>query len=115
MDKPDFGSTTAVIIAVKKRITPRVLSAIGGLVVTMAGAIAWVDSIHQYKERVAKLEQEYEQERKQAAADRDADRELLHKIDTAVAVMSSQVAGIAQWRERIEEAADSPPHARKRR
>lgn len=97
-------------------------SAIGILCAALVASITWVvttrSDIHGLEKTVTQLEEQ----RKTAAADRDQDRELLHKIDTAVAVMGNKVDDIAtevnrqrEWRERITEVAESPPHAMRKR
>lgn len=122
-DKSDFGGTTAVIAYVRSRVTPKILwSIIAGLVGVLVVAITWIvntqSDVHQLNKTVTQLEEQ----RKTAAADRDQDRELLHKIDTAVQVMGGKVDDIAtevnrqrEWRERITEVAESPPHAMRKR
>jgi hypothetical protein len=126
MDKHhDFESTTAILrrrapglawlpSALRQRLTP---AALGSAVAALAIAIGYVlnaqhdihnaqNDVHRLQESVTSLEKE---------------RDLLHKIDTQLAVMSSKVDGIAtevdrqrEWRERIESVAESPPHARRR-
>jgi len=115
-DNSDFGSTTAVIAYVRRRITPAVLwSAIGTLITALGVAITWLintqGDIHRLKESVIEARAEHQQ-----------DSEVLHKIDTHLAVIDSKMDNIAEemdsvnrWRDRIEDVADSPPHARRRR
>lgn len=119
-DKPDFGSTTAVIVrAVRKRLTPAtVWGAIGTVTIAIGYVLNAQHDISRLKETVAQLEQG----RKEAAGERDQDRDLLHKIDKAVDVMGSKVDTIAdevdrqrEWREHVEGIAESPPHAARRR
>lgn len=111
-EKPDFGATTAVIAYVRKRITP---GAIWGAITALAVAIAYVvnaqHDLHRHQESITDLQQERQQ-----------DRDLLQKIDTQIAVMGSKVDNIAnevdrqrEWRERIEDVAEAPPHARRKR
>lgn len=114
----DWESTTAVLarrapglawlpVALRQRLTP---AALGSAVTALAIAIAYVVSaqhdIHNLQKDVAETQKQLD---------------LLHKIDTALAVMNSKVDGIAtevdrqrEWRERIEDAAELPPHARRR-
>jgi cell division protein ZapA (FtsZ GTPase activity inhibitor) len=119
-EKPDFGNTTAVIVrAVRKRLTPAtVWGAIGTLTIAIGYVLNAQHDISRLKETVAKLEQE----RKESTEGRDQDRELLHKIDTQLAVMGSKVDDIAaevdrqrEWRDRLSEIAESPPKARRRK
>lgn len=124
-DKGDWESTTAVLArrapglawlpsALRQRLTP---AALGSAITALAIAIAYVvnaqhdihnaqSDVHRLQESVTGLEKE---------------RDLLHKIDTQLAVMNSKVDTIAtevdrqrEWREKIEDAAESPPHARRR-
>ena len=124
-EKPDYGSTTSVLarrapgfawlpVALRQRLTP---AALGSAVAALAVAITYVvnaqhdirnaqNDVRRLQESVAGLEQE---------------RIVLHKIDTQLAVMGDKIDNIAakvdrqeQWRDRIEEVADSPPHARRR-
>jgi hypothetical protein len=123
VDKPtDFESTTAVLARrapglawlptfLRQRLTPAALwSAIAALVTALAISITWLvntqSNIHQLKESVADLQRE---------------RDLLHRIDTQIAVMASKVDGIATeverqraWRDKIEGVAEAPPHARRK-
>lgn len=115
---PDFGATTAVTAWVKKRLTPAtVWGAIGTLTIAIGYVLNAQHDISHLKETVAKLEAE----RKESADDRSQVRELLHKIDTAVAVVNDKVGNIEsevdrqrEWREKIEGIAEAPPHARRR-
>jgi hypothetical protein len=125
-DQRDWESTTAVLArrapglawlpsAIRQRLTP---AALGSAVTALAIAIAYVvnaqhdihnaqNDVHRLQESVASLEQE---------------RDVLHKIDTQLAVMNSKVDTIAdevdrqrEWREGIEREAEAPPHARRRK
>lgn len=119
MEKFDHLSTTAVVTYVRRHVTPTMLwSAIGALITTLVVCITWLvntqSDIHQLKDSVA--------ESKKSVAELRQELELLHKIDTEIAVMNSKVDGIAdevdrqrEWRDKIEGIAESPPHARKRR
>lgn len=119
MNAEDYGSTTAVIAYVRKRLTPTVLwSAIGGLVTALAISVSWLvttqSDIHQLKETVA--------ESKHAVTDMQQKLDLLQDIKTQLAVMNGKVDSIAdevdrqrEWRERIEGIAEAPPHAARRR
>lgn len=121
-DKPDFGSTTAVVVWARKRLTPTVLwGAIGALVTALMVCITWIvttqSDIHQLKDGLA--------DSKRAVADMQEQFkqqiDLLHKIDTRNAVMGSEIANISdevnhqreRW-ERIEGIAETPPHPRRR-
>lgn len=115
----NFGSTTAVIAYVRRRVTPTVLwSAIGALVTALVVSITWLvtmqSDVRQLKEGVS--------ESKKSVADIRQQLDLLHKIDTQLAVMGGQINSIAdevdrqrEWRDRIEGIAESPPHARRRK
>lgn len=115
----DYLSTTQIVTYVRKRVTPTILwSAIGALVTALVVAITWLvttqSDIHQLKEA--------ETESKKSVADIRQQLDLLHKIDTQLAVMSSQINSIAdevdrqrEWRDKIEGIAESPPHARRRK
>lgn len=117
-EKPDFGSTTAVVTWVRKRVSP---SAVWGAITALAIAIGYVvnaqHDISHLKETVIKLEAE----RNVAAGEREQDRQVLNKIDTQLAVMGGKVDTIAdevarqrEWRDRIEGIAEAPPHARRK-
>lgn len=91
----------------RKHFTP---AAFGSAVTALAISIAYVlnaqRDIHQLKDTVAEQGKQLE---------------LLHKIDTDVAVMSNSVSAIAaevdrqrEWRERIETVAESGPHGRRK-
>jgi hypothetical protein len=117
--KTDFdGGTTAVVVWVKRRVTPKVLwSAIGVLVAALMASITWIvttqSDIHQLKESVA--------ESKRSVADMRQQLDLLHQIDTRLAVMNSKMDDIAdevdrqrgEW-DHVHGIAESPPHARRR-
>jgi septal ring factor EnvC (AmiA/AmiB activator) len=117
-EKPDFGGTTAVVVWARKRLTPTVLwSAIGALVTALMVCITWIvttqSDIHQLKEAQA--------ESKKSVADLRQQLDLLNKIDTQIAVMTSKIDNIAEevnrqreWRDRIEGIAETPPHPRRR-
>lgn len=95
-------------VAMRKHFTP---AAFGSAVTALAIAIGYVlnaqHAIHQLQETVA---------------EQGKSLELLHKIDTDVAVMSNSVGAIAaevqrqrEWRERIEDVAETGPHAHRRK
>lgn len=118
-EKRDWESTTAVLarrapglawlpVALRKHLTP---AALGSAVTALAISIAYVlnaqHSLHQLQDTVGEQGKQLE---------------LLHKIDTDVAVMSNSIAAIAaevqrqrEWRERIEDVAETGPHARRRK
>lgn len=101
--------------AFRQHLTP---AALGSAVTALAIAIGFVvnaqhdihnaqNDVHRLQESVTGLEKE---------------RDVLHRIDTQLAVMNSKMDGIAtevdrqrEWREQIESAAESPPHARRRK
>jgi len=108
----DFGSTTAVIAYVRQHVTPTVLwSAIGALVTALVVSITWLVTM-QSDVRQLKI----------AVAESKETGEMLHKIDTRLAVMGSKVDTIAdevdrqraRW-ERVQNVAEELPLARKRR
>jgi hypothetical protein len=127
--EPDFESTTTILekrapglawlpTIVRKKFTPAALwTTITVLCVAITSLVSAQHDVVDLKEKVATLQKE----RKEALDDQQAERELLHKIDTQVAVMANQVATIAtevdhqrEWREKIESVAENPPHARRR-
>jgi hypothetical protein len=117
--KPDFESTTAVLVrrapglawlpaVMRKNFTPR---ALWTAITILAGGVAYVGNalhdIPRQQESIVDLK-----------AERQRDRELLEKIDTQLAVVNSRVGDIVlevdrqrEWRERIEDVAEAPPHA----
>lgn len=117
--KKDWETTTAILerrapglawlpVAVRKHLTP---AALGSAVTALAIAIGYVlnaqHAIHELQRTVGEQGKQLE---------------LLHKIDTDVAVMSNSVAAIAaevgrqrEWRERIEDLAESGPHSKRRK
>lgn len=124
-DNHDWETTTAVLArrapgfawlprALRERLTPAALwSAITALAIAVTWLINAQHDIHQLKESSA--------ESQKSVADLRQQLDILHKIDTQLAVMNTKVDGIAsevdrqrQWRERIEDAAEAPPHARRR-
>ncbi len=113
-ERPDFGSTTAVIAFVRRRITPTaVWSAVVALTVAIAYVVNAQHDIHNAQADVRRLEE--------SVMNLERERELLHKIDTAMAAMGTKVDDIAtevahqrEWRERIEDAAETPPHAKRK-
>jgi hypothetical protein len=131
-DKPDEGSTTAVYEKVglgwlprglRGHLTPAALgSALSALCITIWYVVSDRHEVVYVKETVVKLEEKLEEERKVSAAEREQDRELLHKLETAVDVMKSEnddrdreLDRERAWRERIQGIAETPPHARRRR
>jgi hypothetical protein len=123
--EPDFGSTTTVLEkrapglawlprVLRQRLTPAVL---GSAVTALAVAIAFVvnaqhelhtaqHDIDRQGRSISELQQQFQ---------------LLHEINTQLAVVDNKVDVIAtevdrqrEWREKIEDAAESGPHARKR-
>jgi hypothetical protein len=127
-EKPDFGSTTAVYEkvglawlprALRNRLTP---AAVGSAITAIAIAVWYVADAKHDIHRLQEVAAESARERQKDRDDFQAERDVLHKIDTRLAVMDSKMDGIAdkvdrqeQWRDKIEGIADSPPHARKRR
>jgi methionine synthase II (cobalamin-independent) len=125
-EKPDFGSTTAVLarrapgfawlpVALRQRLTPAALgSAIAALAVAITYVVNAQHDISRLKDSMA--------ESKKSVADLEQRLDVLNKIDTQLAVMAGKVDSIAdevdrqrEWRERIEGIAETPPHARRRK
>jgi hypothetical protein len=122
----DWAGTTAVLElrapgfawlprALRQRLTPAALwSAITALAVAVTWLVNAQHDIHQLKASSA--------ESQKALANMRQQLDILHKIDTQLAVMNNKVDGIAtevdrqrEWRERIESVAEElPPHARRR-
>jgi outer membrane murein-binding lipoprotein Lpp len=122
----DWESTTSILKrrapglgwfpgALRQRLTP---AALWTAVTLLAAAIAYVLSarheIHDAQTAVLRLQA--------SVSHLEEERDVLHKIDTQLAVMNSKVDDIAtevdrqrEWRERIEDAAELPPHAVRRR
>ncbi len=102
-------------VALRDKLTPTMLgSAVAALSVSIAYVVNAQHEIHNTQSEVRRLRQSVE--------DMQKEQELLHKIDTQLAVINGKIEGIMsevdrqrEWRERIEDAAESPPHARRRR
>lgn len=116
-EKRDFESTTQVLarrapglawlpVAMRKHFTPAALgSAVTALGISIAYVLNAQHAIHELQSTVGEQGKQLE---------------LLHKIDTDVAVMSNSIAAIAaevdrqrEWRDRIEDVAESGPHGRR--
>lgn len=117
-DKPDFGATTAVFAYVRKRVTPKVLwSAIGTLVTALAVCITWLVTT---QARIVKTEESIQRhEESIKALQKQGD---VNEINTKLAVLTSKMTDISaeverlrEWRDRIEDVASSPPHARRKK
>jgi cob(I)alamin adenosyltransferase len=114
-DKPDFGSTTEVAVrVVRKYLTP---ATAWGAITTLVIAIGYVVNA---QHDLARLKESMA-ESKQTIADLQRQLAALPKNDTQLAVMASQINGIAdevdrlrEWRAKIEGIAESPSHARRR-
>ena len=114
-EKPDFGSTTAVVVrVVRKHLTP---ATVWGAITTLAIAIGYVINA---QHDLARLKESMA-ESKQSIADLQRQLGVLPKIDTQLAVLAGNVGSIAdevdrqrEWRDRIEGIAETPPHARRR-
>jgi cob(I)alamin adenosyltransferase len=114
-EKPDFGSTTAVVVrVVRKHLTPAtVWGAIGTLTLAIGYVLNAQHDLARLKESMA--------ESKRTVADLQRQFAALPKNDTQLAVMASQINGIAdevdrlrEWRAKIEGIAESPSHVRRR-
>lgn len=123
-ENKDFESTTAVLrrrapgfawlpAVLRRRLTPAALgSALTGLVVTIGYVVSAQHDLRTAQHDIGKLNETVTDLQKQS--------DLLHKIDTQIAVMNSKIDVIAdevnrqrEWRDRIENAAELPPHARR--
>jgi hypothetical protein len=127
-DKPDVGGTTAVYEKVGLAWLPRFLrgrltpAAMGSALTALCIAISYIVNQHHDFLRLQETVTRLEEERKESEADRNQDRELLHKIDKAVDVLNdkmdnntTEIQRQRQRWDRVEEAADLPPHAARRR
>jgi len=124
-EKPDFGSTTTVLEKVGLGWLPRGLrghltpAALGSALTALCIAIGYaVNAQHDFRNAQRDIRQLYD-----TVGDLQRQSDLLHKIDTQLAVMSAKVDDIAnevdrqraRW-DRVDSVAESPPHApRKRR
>lgn len=120
MTDEDFGSTTAVIVRkVKKYLTPKVLwTAIVILFSALVGSITWLvktnANMDQVQIAVTKSEKKVD--------DMQQKLDILQDMKTSLAVMASKIDNIdaevtrqrQRW-DRVEEVAEAPPHARRRR
>lgn len=125
-EKPDFGSTTAVNIAwiphaIRRRLTPRnVWSAAVILVVCTGYVMNAQHNISNAQADVTRLEAEV-RDAKQSMTALQQELGALQDIKTQLAVQDSKLNNIAdklngltQWRQSIEQAAESPPHPSRR-
>jgi len=122
--KPDFGSTTTVLEKVGLGWLPRGLrghltpAALGSALTALCIAIGYVvNAQHDFRNAQRDIRQLHD-----TVGDLQRQSDLLHKIDTRLAVMSAKVDDIAnevdrqrKWREKIEDVAENPPHPRKRK
>lgn len=120
-DKPDFLSTTQVVVWIRRRVTLKGLwSAIAALVLALLGAITWLVNTHR---NIADLQQTSEQRQERDQKIDSLLQQLVNgqtamngKIDVtngAVKAINDKVDGLVNWREDIERAAEAPPHARR--
>ena len=123
-EKPDFGSTTTVLEKVGLGWLPRGLrghltpAAMGSALTALCIAIWYVvNAQHDIRNAQRDIRQIHD-----TVGDLQRQSELLQDIKTQLAVMGSKVDTIADevdrqraWRDGIEQAAESPPHARRRR
>jgi len=123
-EKPDVGSTTVVYEKVGLGWLPRMLrgrltpAALGSAITALAIAIGYVvNAQHDIRNAQRDIRQLHD-----TVGDLQRQSDLLHKIDTQLAVMSDQIGNIAdkvdrqeQWRDKIEGIAEAPPHAARRR
>lgn len=125
-EQPDFDSTGAFLrkhapglawlpAVLRKQLTP---AALWSAITALAIAISWLVNAQHDIVRLKESVVDFQKERD----DFQKEREVLHEIDTRLAVMSGKVDNIAtevdrqrEWRDRIEGIAEAPPHARKRR
>lgn len=112
----EFTTTTRIklrwLLPFRNYLTP---SALWAAVTALAIAIGYVASA---QHDLGRLKEESIHQEAQA----NLQSELLHKIDTQLAVMDAKVDTIAnevdrqrEWREKIEDVAEAPPHARRPR
>lgn len=117
-EKSDFGAITTTLVKWARwgvHLTPAALwSAIVALAVAIGYVVNAQHDISQLKETVA--------ESKRSVTDMQQKFELLQDIKTQLAVMNGKVTTIAdevdrqrEWREHVENVAESPPHLRRRR
>lgn len=125
-DKRDWESITSVLerrapgfawlpVVLRQRLTP---AALWSVITALAISVTWLVNaqadIHQLKESSAESQKSVAELRQQL--------DILHRIDTQLAVMNSKVDGIAtevdrqrEWRERIESVAEELPARARRR
>jgi hypothetical protein len=122
-EKPDIGGTTAVYEKVGLAWLPRFLrgrltpAAMGSAITALCIAIWYVlNAQHDIRNAQRDIRQLHD-----TVGDLQRQSDLLHKIDTQLAVMGSKVDDIANevdrqraWREKIEGVAELPPHASSR-
>jgi hypothetical protein len=95
-------------VAMRKHFTPAALgSAITAIAISIGYVLNAQRDIHQLKDSVAEQGKQLD---------------VLHRIDTELAVMNNSMNGMTaevdrlrEWRERIEDVADTAPHARRRK
>jgi hypothetical protein len=100
---------------IRQRLTPAAVgSAVGALVIAVGYVINARHEISDAQASVQRLHAD--------VASLERERDVLHEIQTQLAVVNSKVDGIGievdrqrEWRERIEDAAEAPPHARRRK
>jgi hypothetical protein len=113
----DFGAITSVLVKWARwgvHLTP---AALWSAIVTLAVAIGYVvNAQHDIRNAQRDIRQLHD-----TVGDLQRQSDLLHKIDTQLAVMGAKVDDIAnevdrqrEWREKIEDVAELPPHARRR-
>jgi mannitol-specific phosphotransferase system IIBC component len=113
------GGTTAVIAYVRRHVTPKMLWATIGILVSalvsvLYVSITWIVTMQSDVKSI----KDWQPETKKTMADM---QQNIAKLQTDQAVTESMVKGMdaevkrqgGKW-DRVEEVADSPPHARRR-
>jgi transposase-like protein len=112
----DFGSTTAVIVRVlKKHVTP---TSIWTATVVLATAIGYLVNVRRDIRQHDEDIQQLKEWRSEARTEHQQDSEVLHKMDTQLAVMKSQlddeVDRQREWREQLAQIAGESPHRKRK-
>lgn len=120
MDKPDFSATQAIrkhapglawLMPFRSFLTPAALWIAIGVLTTATGFVVRAQiKLSDHQDSITALQQ-----------DGQKDRQWQQGVSTQLAVMNSRLGEMAteldrqrEWRENIETAAESPPHARRR-
>jgi hypothetical protein len=119
----DFSATTRIklrwLLPFRNYLTPAILwTAIAGLASVLVVSITWLVTM---QARVAKAQDDIQrQEKSMEAFQKQGD--TLNEINTKLGILTTQMTDIRaeverqrDWRDRIEAAADTPPHARRKK